>query len=151
VSLQLRLIALAETPSAAREGDAREDQELARPNDSPAARQTCSPSCRQRRSVCLLHGPLSPPEATHAAMSSLQAWRHCVVEAPWAGGLKSSRPSRITRVARHAVTTVPRPIIHPLACALWPPEVNVFAAVRSERPVQGPCPGRSLRLVFEGN
>ena len=47
--------------------------------DCPASPwQTATPSCLQRSSVLLLHAREWPPAATHAAISSRHACRHCL-------------------------------------------------------------------------
>src|SRR5690348_9037365 len=43
---------------------------------------TSRPSVLQRLSVCLLHARRRPPAATHAAISSLHACRHCLASEP---------------------------------------------------------------------
>src|SRR5438876_777391 len=57
--------------------------------------QTPRPSVLQRLSICLLHAKRRPPPATHEAISSPHACRHCLASetASAAGAFTSARDS----------------------------------------------------------
>src|SRR5437773_2989535 len=81
----------------------------ARVGAAPALWQTLTPSRRQRLSVCLVHVRRRPPAATHEAISSVHARRHCLpTEA-------ASAPA----AARSTATNPTSPVNHP-ALVLMP-------------------------------
>ena len=74
---------------------------------SPAPWQTARPSLLHSPSVCFLHARRRPPAATHAAISSTQARRHCLPgDVACEAGAKRSSPNNAGRDASPRILTI---------------------------------------------